>query len=68
MGNPFSKPKMPAPVPVAAPAPVADETALSQERVRRARSQGGAANILSSLSNATPDINTVSKQSKLLGG
>ena len=68
MGNPFSSPKMPAPVAVTPPAPVANEADLSADRQRRAKASGSVGNILSSLSSATPDSSAVTKQSKLLGG
>jgi hypothetical protein len=68
--NPFSKPKMPAPV--VTPAPTVDntesQTELSTERKRRAGATGSSANIVSSLAGAVSDIQATTKKSTLLGG
>ncbi len=82
--NPFSKPKMPAPAQVVQPAPILtntqpttpeqaittkeSEAALLEERKRRASAVGSTGNIVSSLANATSDVQANTRRSTLLGG
>lgn len=77
--NPFSKPKMPAPVIIEAPKPIAapvanndvasttDTASIEAERKRRAAALGGTGNIVTALGSATSDSSAVTR-SKLLGG
>jgi len=68
--NPFAKPKMPQAQVVATPTTDTTEaqTALMDERKRRAAAVGSTANIVSSLVGATSDIQAGTKKSTLLGG
>ena len=70
MGSIFSKPKMPAAQVIEAPTTNTAEaqTALLDERKRRAGAVGSTGNIVSSLVGATSDIQAGTKKSTLLGG
>lgn len=68
MGS-FLSPKIPSPPP---PPPVpteatVDNTALTEDRLRRQRASGTSGNVLSSLATAKTDTETSSRISKLLG-
>lgn len=68
--NPFSKPKMPTPQVITTPTTDTTEaqSALLDERKRRAAAVGSTGNIVSSLVSATTDAQTGTKKSTLLGG
>ncbi len=68
MGS-FLSPKVPSPPPIpAAPTEATvDNTALTEDRMRRQRASGSTGNIISSLSGAKTDAETTSRISKLLG-
>lgn len=70
MGSIFSKPKMPTPQVVKAPAitDTANQDALMAERKRRQMAIGSQGNIVSSLVGASSDIASKTKKSTLLGG
>ena len=70
MGSIFSKPKMPTPAVIAPPTldTKEAETALLDERKRRAGAVGSSGNIVSSLTNAVGDAQAGTKRSTLLGG
>lgn len=68
--NPFSKPKMPAPVVIEPPkeSDAEIQTRAAEERKRRAGAMGSTGNIVSTLAGATPDIQANTRRSTLLGG
>lgn len=68
--NPLAKPKTPAPVVVAPPTidDTANQDALTAERKRRQAATGSTGNIVSTLANATTDLQSSTKKSTLLGG
>lgn len=70
MGSLFSKPKMPTPQVITPPTTDTAEaqTALLDERKRRAGAVGSTGNIVSTLVGATSDIQSNTKKSTLLGG
>lgn len=70
MGSLFSSPKMPAAQVVEPPTTDTEEaqTALLDERKRRAGAVGSTGNIVSSLTGATTDAQTGTRRSTLLGG
>ena len=70
MGSLFSKPKMPTPQVIDTPTTnTADaQTALLDERKRRAGAVGSTGNIVSSLTNAVGDAQAGTRRSTLLGG
>lgn len=70
MGSLFSKPKMPTPQVIDTPTTDTAEaqTALLDERKRRAGAVGSTGNIVSSLVGAQTDAQTGTKRSTLLGG
>ena len=68
--NPFKKPKVPAPPPLPPPpteASVADDPALTEERLRRQRAAGRQGNIKSNLRGSVQDENVGTRKSVLLG-
>lgn len=70
MGSLFSKPKMPTPQVIEPPTTNTAEaqTALLDERKRRAGAVGSTGNIVSSLTNSVGDAQAGTRRSTLLGG